>query len=88
MRYFWNTAVDLDRTTAFTLDEGQRFPICQPEPLRRLFQTAAQLGKVEIRSIDVVTTSSISKITGPHFWVAKVPLPVMLFRFLRKKELP
>lgn len=56
MRYFWNTAVKLDRTTAFTLDEGQRFPICQPEPLRRLFQTAAQLEKVEIRSIDVVTT--------------------------------
>jgi hypothetical protein len=48
--------MELDRTAAFTLDEGQRFPICQLEPLRQLFQTAVQLGKVEIRSIDVVTT--------------------------------
>ena len=50
MRYFWNTAVELDRTTAFTLDEGQRFPIFQPETIRRLFQTAARLGKVGIGS--------------------------------------
>lgn len=55
MRYFWNAAVELDRTEAFTLDEGQRFPICHPEPLRQLFQTADQLGKVEVRSVDVVT---------------------------------
>jgi hypothetical protein len=53
MRYFWNAAVELDRTEAFSLDEGQRFPICQPEPLRQLFQTADQLGNVEVRSIDV-----------------------------------
>jgi hypothetical protein len=37
------------------LDEGQRFPLCQPEPLRQLFQTAG-LGKVEVCSIDVPTT--------------------------------
>jgi SAM-dependent methyltransferase len=54
MRYFWDAAVALD-PTASTLDEGQRFPLCQPEPLRQLFQTA-QLGKVEVRSIDVPTT--------------------------------
>lgn len=56
MRYFWNAAVELDRTAAFTLDEGQRFPICHPEPLRQLFQTTAQLERVEVRSIDVATT--------------------------------
>src|SRR2546430_8475368 len=54
MRYFWNAAVALD-PAACTLDEGQRFPLCQPEPLRQLFQTA-QLRKVEVRSIDVPTT--------------------------------
>ena len=37
IRYFWNTAVALDRTV-LALDEGQRFPLCQPEPLRQLFQ--------------------------------------------------
>jgi SAM-dependent methyltransferase len=55
MRYFWNAAVELDMTGAISLDEGQRFPICQPEPLRQLFQTTDQLGNVEVRAIDVVT---------------------------------
>ena len=31
MRYFWDAAVALDGA-ASALDEGQRFPICQPEP--------------------------------------------------------
>ena len=54
MRSFWNAAVALD-PAAGKLDEGQRFPLCQPESLRQLFQTA-QLRKVEVRSIDVPTT--------------------------------
>jgi hypothetical protein len=54
MRYFWDAAVALD-PAAYILDEGQRFPPCQPEPLRQLFQTD-QLGKVEVCSIDVPTT--------------------------------
>jgi ubiquinone/menaquinone biosynthesis C-methylase UbiE len=52
IRYFWNTAVALDRTV-LALDEGQRFPLCQPEPLRQLFQANTHLEKVEIRAIDV-----------------------------------
>jgi ubiquinone/menaquinone biosynthesis C-methylase UbiE len=54
MRYFWNAAVALDRTV-LALDEGQRFPLCQPEALKQLFQTAARLGNVEIHAIDVLT---------------------------------
>ena len=54
MRYFWNAAVALD-PAVYTLDEGPRFLLCQPESLRQLFQTA-QLRKVEVRSIDVPTT--------------------------------
>ncbi len=53
MRYFWNAAVALD-STAFSLDEGRRFPICQPEPLTQLF-LAAGLQDVQVRAIDVVT---------------------------------
>jgi ubiquinone/menaquinone biosynthesis C-methylase UbiE len=30
IRYFWNAAVILDRI-AIALDEGQRFPLCQPD---------------------------------------------------------
>src|SRR5215204_4270396 len=53
MRYFWDAAVALDGTV-FALDEGQRFPLCQPKPLRQLFQTA-HLGEVEVHPIDVAT---------------------------------
>ena len=55
IRHFWNAAVALDETAASALDERQRFPLCQPEPLRQLFQTT-HVGKVEVRSIDVPTT--------------------------------
>ncbi len=53
IRSFWDAAVTLD-PAARALDEGVRFPLCQPETLRRLFQ-AAGLEKVEVRSIDVPT---------------------------------
>jgi SAM-dependent methyltransferase len=54
IRYFWNAAVALDKTV-LTLDEGQRFPLCQPEPLRQLFQANTHLENVGIRAIDVPT---------------------------------
>ncbi|MGH7860585.1 MAG: class I SAM-dependent methyltransferase, partial [Candidatus Binatia bacterium] len=53
MRYFWDAAVALDPAAA-ELDEGPRFPICAPEPLRRLFEGAG-LRDVDVRSIDVPT---------------------------------
>ena len=56
MRHFWNAAAALDPAAA-DLDEGRRFPICQPEPLAGLFQ-AAGLAEVETRAIDVPTVFS------------------------------
>ena len=53
MRYFWDVAIALKPENR-DLDEGRRFPICQPEPLRALFTTAG-LKTVEVRSIDVPT---------------------------------
>ena len=53
MRYFWDAAVALD-SAASTLDEGQRFPICQPEPLMQLFR-AEGLRAVAVRMIDIPT---------------------------------
>jgi SAM-dependent methyltransferase len=53
MRHFWNAATALD-PAAFNLDEGRRFPLCQPEPLKELFQAAA-LRDVEVRAIDIPT---------------------------------
>ncbi len=53
MRHFWNAATALD-PAAYDLDEGRRFPICRPDPLRELFQSAG-LRDVEVRPIDIAT---------------------------------
>ena len=53
MRHFWDAAGALD-PSAQELDEARRFPLCNPEVLTDLFQTAG-LEKVEVRAIDVPT---------------------------------
>jgi SAM-dependent methyltransferase len=53
MRYFWETAGALD-PAARELDEGNRFPLCRPDPLRALFEGAG-LRDVEVCAIDVPT---------------------------------
>ncbi|MCL5996493.1 MAG: class I SAM-dependent methyltransferase [Chloroflexi bacterium] len=53
MRHFWNAAAALD-PAAYDLDEGRRFPMCQPNPLKELFQNA-ELSDVEVRPIDIAT---------------------------------
>ncbi|MEP7286512.1 MAG: class I SAM-dependent methyltransferase [Chloroflexota bacterium] len=53
MRHFWNAAAALN-PQAFSLDEGQRFPICNPIALTELFQ-AAKLNNVETYPIDINT---------------------------------
>jgi SAM-dependent methyltransferase len=53
MRHFWDAAVALDPAVA-DLDESPRFPICNPDALRDLFQGLG-LKQVEPRAIDVET---------------------------------
>lgn len=53
LRRFFDAAVEVDPGAA-ELDEGRRFPLCRPEPLRELL-TAAGLGAVEVAAIDVPT---------------------------------
>jgi SAM-dependent methyltransferase len=53
MRYLWDAATEVDPKAA-GLDEGRRFPLCQPEPLRLLW-TDAGLADVEVRAIEVPT---------------------------------
>jgi SAM-dependent methyltransferase len=53
MRYFWDAAIALDPAAA-ELDEGRRFPLCQPEPLRGLWADAG-LDEVTVRAIEVPT---------------------------------
>lgn len=54
MRYFWDAASSTD-PSARELDEGKRFPVCQPQPLSQLFKNAG-LRTIETRAIDVATT--------------------------------
>lgn len=53
MRYFWDAAVAL-RPEDQIHEEGTRFPICQPEPLRNLFEIGG-LREVEVGATDVPT---------------------------------
>jgi len=53
MRHFWDAAAALD-PDAVALDEGRRFPICDPEALAGTWRDSG-LDRVEARSIDVPT---------------------------------
>lgn len=53
MRHFWDAAVETNPQDS-RLDQAERFPICQPEPLETLFQEAG-LEAVSVRAIDIVT---------------------------------
>jgi SAM-dependent methyltransferase len=53
MRYFWDAAVAIDPAMS-DVDEGRRFPICQPEALLKLFQDA-RLQEVDVKPIDIAT---------------------------------
>jgi SAM-dependent methyltransferase len=53
MRFFWDAAVELDPDAA-RLDEGIRFPQCNPEALEALF-SGVGLQQVSVRPIDIPT---------------------------------
>ena|SRR5688572_6415740 len=53
IRVFWDVAVALD-SNALPLDEAVRFPLCRPEALEALFESAG-LRQVEVKAIDVPT---------------------------------
>jgi SAM-dependent methyltransferase len=53
MRHFWDAALEAKPDDA-ALDEAERFPLCQPKPLKALFQ-AAGLTSISVRAIDIPT---------------------------------
>jgi SAM-dependent methyltransferase len=53
IRFFWDAAAALDHD-AGQLDEGNRFPLCRPEPLRELFRGRGLTG-TEVTAIDITT---------------------------------
>jgi SAM-dependent methyltransferase len=53
MRHFWDVAVELNSTDS-ALDQAERFPLCQPDPLETLFRDAG-LSSISVRPIDIPT---------------------------------
>lgn len=53
MRQFWDAAIAA-RPEDASLDQAERFPLCQPEPLEALFRGAG-LSSVAVRAIDIPT---------------------------------
>ena len=53
MRHFWDVAVELNSNDT-ALDQGERFPLCQPEPLETLYREAG-LTSISVRPIDIPT---------------------------------
>jgi SAM-dependent methyltransferase len=53
MRHFWDAAISLDAGVA-QMDELVRFPVCRPEPLKRLFAEAG-LQDIEVSAIEIAT---------------------------------
>jgi SAM-dependent methyltransferase len=53
IRFFWEAALELD-PEAVRMDEGARFPMCNPEALTLLFENSG-LRAVEVIAIDIPT---------------------------------
>jgi SAM-dependent methyltransferase len=53
IRHFWDVAVQINPHDS-KLDQAERFPICNPEPLEALFREIG-LSAVSVRAIDVAT---------------------------------
>jgi SAM-dependent methyltransferase len=53
IRHFWDAVVELDPKSA-ALDEGVRFPVCNPDVLAELFERHG-LQAIEVRAIDIET---------------------------------
>lgn len=53
MRHFWDAVVAISPHDA-RFDEGERFPLCRPEPLKALFENAG-LRFVTVTTIDIPT---------------------------------
>jgi SAM-dependent methyltransferase len=53
IRHFWDAAVEID-SSATDLNQAQRFPLCNPEQLTKLFGPAG-LHRIETTAIDIPT---------------------------------
>ncbi|HXI21309.1 MAG TPA: class I SAM-dependent methyltransferase [Gemmatimonadales bacterium] len=76
LRHFWDAATQLD-PAAQGADEGQRFPLCQPEPLRATWAQAG-LQDTQTRPLEVVTTFANFDDYWEPFEAGQGPAPTWL----------
>lgn len=76
LKYFWTVAVALD-DAASQYDEGQRFPICDPDELRSLF-AIAKLRNIETQAIDVPAKFDTFDDYWALFQIGSFPAPAYL----------
>ncbi len=84
MRYFWDAAVAFD-AAAESLDEGIRFPLCQPGPLTELFVTAG-LADVTTHAVEIPTSFSDFDDYWTPFLGAQGPAPGYLAGLSRERR--
>jgi trans-aconitate methyltransferase len=63
LRRFWDAAITVSPNDA-QLDQAERFPLCQPQPLQALFERA-NLSSVSVRAIDIPTVFE----TFEDYWI-------------------
>lgn len=76
LRYFWDAAVSLN-PEAKSLHEGYRFPICQAEALRTLWEGAG-LKNVSVQALDTSTVFENFEAYWEIFSFGKFPAPQYL----------
>lgn len=73
LRIFWETAVSLD-SAAGPLDEGKRFPLCQPGRLENTFRKAG-MSRVRTDAIDIPTLFTVFSDYWRPFLAGTGPAP-------------
>jgi SAM-dependent methyltransferase len=76
LRCFWDAAVQVD-ANASALHEGQRFPLCAPDPLRHLWEETA-LQDVEVEALEITTPFADFEQYWNSFTVGTFPAPAYL----------
>ena len=75
-RFFWDAVVDLDPGSA-RMDEGVRFPVCNPDGLTELFERNG-LQSVEVTAIDIATHFSSFEDLWSPFLGGQGPAPAFV----------
>jgi trans-aconitate methyltransferase len=84
LRHFWDAALQVD-PAARLADEGQRFPLCQPDALASLW-VQADLDRVRTAALEVETTFQSFEDYWTPFEGGQGPAPTYLLSLPRKGQ--